>query len=316
MHQPHSLSSFSHRPSIHPMVFGLPFFSSEKQQQQEDAATSPDIGDVISECIPEPALKLYPGLALAPYNPGQPHRCANMVALVHNACRLEIAEMTCDVLPALVSRVGKGLNMQDAAALDQWWTGFARFMLTSSMVDRMIVDLAFKNITRNSTDELARDIRTLRARFNEKNNSALEERSKSMGLAVTKFVQAVDESTLQAVKKCWEQLAALLVAIYTLVEGLTKKIEKWSEKVIPHQDLHKQITKMYKDRSQSSINASSSYAEMMVMLNRWIENEEIMKHNLVKMVPKNDRSFIDDWLDAFKKNRFHLVMSFHHRFLL
>ncbi len=131
------------------MAFGLKVFGSSRPDSADTSSDNVATEYVPLTVIPNFLLEDHPELALKEHNLALPGVCSNVIAAPHNACRLEIADMWGEILPLLQTKVM--LTGEELQELLSWWSGFARFALTTSIVDDMVVDIAIGDISKIST---------------------------------------------------------------------------------------------------------------------------------------------------------------------
>jgi len=288
-------------------VLGLPIplFGFEAEPDSCLSPTSPTNGQKVMEeamCgIPSPVTRKHRGLALTPYEPERGDECLDAVAMPHNACRLEMFEMWCDVLPSLISRKSEDLTTEDALDLENWWQGFVRFALTTSLVDEFVINLAYKDILADFDAE-ARNIAKSIKKFETVKIGGLEGLCKKIAGNIKEFKAApTDPQKLLDIQNTWKLLADSLCETYGLVETILCDINEWrGGDIAKHPDLEKQILAFYADRKRWR-DSEDKCAEMMIILTRWLNNEAMMRRWLQKNLVTWDKESIDKWLDYYSE---------------
>lgn len=271
-----------------------------------------DLHSVPLTAIPDFVINEHPELKLTPYNFDRSTHCSNAIAMPHNAARLEMADMWSDILPSLRSRPIEALTRDDGSDLTQWWGGFARFVLTTSLVDDHIVTCAYKDILEDF-DKAALEIRRSRRKFEEKNAVTLEIVCRAMGRAVELFVEHMSASALDDLVLAWQQLSSVLTDIYALSEKILIDVDRWRrEDPAEHKDLEKQIAKVYTNKKRWGAD-DTKRGEMIVVLTRWVGSEHLMREWMDRNLTKKELRSIDRWMDDYRANRLQLIDSFHQR---
>ncbi len=290
------------------MVFGINIFGNSSPVSSADAA--PTEASVPLDAIPDGVLELHPELKLTPYDPARANTCTHAAAFVHNAARLEMADMWADIIPSLSSR---SPLIDDATDLAKWWGGFARFILTTSMVDDLIMDKAYGDILEDFDKDATR-IKSAMNRFREKNVVTLEIVCRAMGNAVELFVKQRDAETLARLTAAWRQLTLTLHDIYSLVEKTTRDIDTWRHHDIAiHKDLPKRLATVYTNKKRWGAD-DTKRGEMIVILTRWMGTEPLMRQWMNQYLSKRELAKADRWMDQYRANRLALVDAFHQRF--
>lgn len=255
-----------------------------------------------------------PELRLTPYDMGKSQYAANVQALVHNAVRLEMADMWGDILPSLQSRCEggeNGLSTEDADDIRDWWSGFARFALTSSLVDDMINKKAYDDVY-IGFDKDTKAIQKMFLKVQEKNNVHLETAVKRMAKAVSAFEDNISVAGFTGLVKAWEILAAILADIYADSEELVKAIDRWVRNPFEYKDLEKNATKIFTSKKRWG-DDDSKRGEMIVILCRWVGTEELMREWMFRNLTKKELRSIDRWMDDYRDKRLAIIDRFHQK---
>ncbi len=286
-------------------VFGFSLFGGKGPHE----ALSERPEELVSlDSIASPVCRKHPQLQLTKYDMQRGDVCSNVVAVAHNACRLEMAEMWTDVLPSLTKQWT--ISEDDVRDFSRWWTGFARFALTTSMVDDLIMETAYKDIIEDY-DKEARALKFSYRRFQDKNHVASERATRAMSAAVDELNETQTEEALTKVVDAWKHLAATISDIYDHVERFLKDIDKWRrEDIAMHPGLEKRITELYMDKKRFRGDVSKC-GEMMVILTRWLDDETIMRQWMERNLHSRDYKLVDKWFDSYFNNRLQLVIHFH-----
>lgn len=262
--------------------------------------------------IPDFVINDHPELKLSEYDMKRGTYCANAIAMPHNAVRLEMADMWSGIMPSLTSRPPEALTREDASDLQAWWAGFARFALTTSLVDEHVVAIAYKDIIEDF-DKDAQDIRKAKRKYEEKNTVTLEIACRGMGNAVEDFTTTMSVENMQRLNTAWTQMAATLSDLYALVEAILNDIDRWRrEEVAEHKDLEKNMAKIYTNKKRWGDN-DAKRGEMIIVLTRWVGSEALMREWMQRCLTKRDLRNIDRWMDDYRANRLRIIDSFHQR---
>lgn len=268
------------------------------------SATKPPLS-----AVPDFVLSDHPELKLEPYDLKRSNYCQNVIAMPHNAVKLEIADMYADILPSLQSTAEVELTREDADDLSAWWSGFARFALTTSLVDDFVVEKAYKDVYLGF-DKDTQGIETLYQKFKEKNEVYLEMAFRKMGKAVDEFGQAPSLDAFNTVIKFWQILAGTLTDIYSLVEDLIDLIDRWCREPMEYKDLEKSVAKIYTNKKRWG-DSDTKRGEMIIVLTRWVGSEQFMREWMNKNLTKKEVKACDRWMDDYRANRLTLIDKFH-----
>lgn len=316
------------------MVLRWLFGSSDSRHPPEEPMTEDDISDerlgpgdsnpVVEEVpstlevplnsVHPTIVEQRPELRLTPYDIGKGQYAANVQALVHNAARMEMSEMWGDILQSLQRRceLGEGaLTVEDADDLREWWSGFARFVLTSSLVDDMINKKAFSDLY-VGFDKETKAIQKLYLKVQEKNNVHLEMAVRKMDKAVTAFEEEMCVTSFSGLVKAWKVLATILADIYLESEELVQAIDRWVRNPFEYKDLEKNAAKMFTNRKRWG-DDDSKRAEMIIILCRWVGSEELMREWMFRNLTKKELRVAEKWMDDFRSKRLAIVNRFHQK---
>ena len=261
--------------------------------------------------IPDDIISDHPELKLKSYDMERSTYAQNVIAMPHNAVRLEIADMWGDILPSLQSRADAGFTREDSDDLAAWWAGFVRFALTTSLVDDYVIDKTYDDVY-VGFDKETKQIERLYKKIKEKNNVYLEMAFRKMGKAVDKFSASMGTDGFESVVKSWHLLSSTLADIYSMVEELIDLIDRWCREPLEYKDLEKNVTKIYTNKKRWGEN-DSKRGEMIVVLTRWVNSEAIMREWMNRNLTKRELRGIDKWMDDYRANRLMLIDRFHQR---
>ena len=283
------------------MVFGLKVFGGSRPVPADASSDDVSAEYVPLGVIPEQLLDNHPELALKEYNLVQPGVCSNVVAAPHNACRLEMADMWSDILPSLQSQVI--VTDQKLSDLRRWWSGFARFALTTSIVDDMIVNIAIGDIF-EAFDKDATRLKEAVLKIADKNTVTLEFMLRLMNDAVEEF------ESMEKVVIAWERLSRTLCDIYKLVEETLDEINCWRRgEIVHHKDLERKVASVYTNKKRWG-GDESKRGEMVIILTRWMGSEEMMRAWVKRNLGKKEVKCVDKWMSDYQSGRLLLLDSF------
>jgi len=193
--------------------------------------------------MPTAVVEKHPELALAEYIPARTGVCSNVVAMAHNACRLEMADMICDILPTL-----KESPDSKADEFAQWWSGFARFAMTGSMVDELILNTSMKDIIEDF-DKDAMNIKKDVDRFHKCSYERVFRAADKAVQDLKKEPNSMD--ALEQVEVTWTILFKSVVKGFMFVEDILQRIDKWRrDELVEHKGLEKKIADIYIDKKK------------------------------------------------------------------
>lgn len=281
--------------------------------EHPDVPTNPT--QVPLTAIPSFMVEDRPELGLSPYDLSRGQYAANVQALVHNAVRVEMADMWGFILPSLQSRceadVENGLTEADGEDVMHWWNGFARFALTASLVDDMVNKKAFDDVY-VGFDKETKDIQKLFLKVQEKNNVHLEMAVRKMAKAAKTFEDEVSATTFTGLVKAWQMLASMLADIYAESEALVKAIDRWVRNPFEYKDLEKQAARIFTNKKRWG-DDDSKRGEMIVILCRWVGTEELMRDWMFRNLTKRELRSIDKWMDDYRDRRLAITDRFHQK---
>lgn len=267
------------------------------------------------EAIPPFMVDDRPELKLSEYDMNRGQYANNALALIHNAVRLEMADMWGDILPSLQSRCEEGaentLNKSDADDVREWWSGFARFALTASLVEDFVAKKAFDDVY-VGFDKETKQIEKQFRKFQEKNNVYLEMTVKRMAKAVEQFELDTSVKGFTQLVKAWQLLASMLADIYSESEKLVEAIDRWVRNPFEYKDLEKQVAKIFTNKKRWGEDESKR-GEMIVILCRWVGTEELMREWMLRNLTKKEMRGVDKWMDDYRERRLGIIDRFHQK---
>ncbi|PXF48899.1 hypothetical protein BWQ96_01241 [Gracilariopsis chorda] len=259
--------------------------------------------------IPPILIEEHPELKLSDYDLSRGQYARNVLALTHNAVRVEMSDMWSDIFPSLQKRCHSSaplaLSQQDLDDLHAWWSGFARFTLTSSLVDDMVTKKAFNDIY-VGFDKETKQIDALFHKVQEKNNVYLELAFKKMATAVENFEKDPSENGCAQLLKAWRMLATMLGDIFAESERLIQAIDRWVRNPFEYKDLEKQATKIFTNKKRWG-DDDSKRGEMIIMLCRWLNSEELMREWMFRNLTKKELRYIDKWMNDYRVGRLVII---------
>lgn len=265
--------------------------------------------------IPSFMVEERPELKLSEYDMARSQYARNVLALTHNAVRLEMADMWGDILPSLQSRCEDGatktLTQSDADDVRDWWSGFARFALSASLVDDFVCKKAFDDIY-VGFDKHLKTIEKLFQKVQEKNNVYLELAVRKMAKAVDNFETDFSTKGFTQLVTAWQALASMLADIYSESEALVDAIDRWVRNPFEYKDLEKQAAKIFTSKKRWGED-DSKRGEMIVILCRWVGTEDLMREWMYRNLTKKELRSIDKWMDDYRDKRLAIIDRFHQK---
>lgn len=295
----------------------------ENQTKNENTELSNEHSDDLSDdplkvpliAIPDSLLEDHPDLKLSEYDMSRGQYARNVLALTHNAVRLEIADMFGDILPSLQSRCKnfstQPLDRDEIDDLRDWWFGFARFALTASLVEDMVTRKVFGDVYVGFDRDL-RVMDKLYKKIQEKNNVSLELAVRNMDKAVHNFTDNADPSALAQLGAAWKALASTFSSIFKDSEELVDMVDRWVRNPFEYNDLEREATKLFTSKRQWSEDESKR-GEMVVILCRWVGTEDLMRDWMQRNLTKRELRLADKWMDDYRDRRLAIVDRFHQR---
>lgn len=253
--------------------------------------------------MPDTVVEKHPELAMAAYDPLRVGVCSNAVAMAHNACRLEMADMMCDILPTLKEAPGE--NVEEFA---QWWGGFARFAMAGDMVDAMLLETSYKDVL----EDFDRDARTIKddvARFKK---CSLERVFRAADKAVQDYRKNPNSMhALEQVEVTWTVLYKTITKGFSFVEDILKRIDAWRrDEIAEHKGLEKKIAEIYIDKKKWK-GDEAKRGESLVLLTRWLGTEDTMREWMKNNLSSKDFKASGKWMDDYLKNRSKILDGFY-----
>lgn len=265
--------------------------------------------------IPSFMVDDRPELKLSEYDMARGQYARNVLALAHNAVRLEMADMWGDILPSLQSRcedaASTSLTQADADDIREWWSGFARFALTASLVEDMVNKKAFEDI-HVGFDKDTKAMDKLYRKVCEKNNVYLELAVRKMDRAVGEFEKDYSAKGFRQLVNAWQALASMLAEIYSESEELIETIDRWIRNPFEYKDLEKQAAKIFTSKKRWGED-DNKRGEMIVILCRWVGTEELMREWMYRNLTKKELRCIDKWMDDYRDKRLAIIDRFHQK---
>jgi len=262
--------------------------------------------------IPQSMVDDRPELKLSEYDMSRGQYASNVLALAHNAVRLEMADMWGDILPSLQSRCEEGgsntLTISDADDIRAWWSGFARFALTVSLVDDMATKRAFEDVY-VGFDKETKAIEKLFRKVQEKNNVYLEMAVRKVAKAVEDFEGDISVTGFTQLVKAWQTLASMLADIYAETEQLVENIDRWMRNPFEYKGLEKTATKIFTNKKRWG-DDDAKRGEMIIMLCRWVGTEELMREWMLRNLTKKELKNMDKWMDCYRDTRLAIIDRF------
>lgn len=297
-------------------------FPNPDEHQLEPSDSTPTAVEDLSRplrvpltAIPSFMVEERPELKFSEYDMSRSNYASNVLALIHNAVRLEMADMWGDILPSLQSRCEDGSNntliKADADDVRNWWSGFARFALTASLVDDMVVKKAFDDVY-VGYDKETKTIEKLLQKFQEKNNVYLELAVRKMALSVDHFESNISVKGFTDLVKAWQMLATMLADIYAESEQLIAAIDRWVRNPFEYKDLEKQAAKIFTSKKRWG-DDEAKRGEMIVILCRWVGTEDLMREWMFRNLTKKELKGIDKWMDDYRDKRLAIIDRFHQK---
>lgn len=270
---------------------------------------------VALNAIPAYVVDIRPELKLSEYDMSRGQYARNVLAMTHNAVRVEMADMWGDILPCLQPRCGEGvanpLTQADADDVRLWWSGFARFVLTASLVDDMVSKKAFDDIHVGFDKELKLIEKSFQ-KVQEKNNVYLELAVRKMAKAVDQFENDFSTNRFSQLVDSWQALVSILADIYSESEGLVEAIDRWVRNPFEYKDLEKQAAKIFTSKKRWGEDESKR-GEMIIMLCRWVGTEDLMREWMYRNLTKKELRNMDRWMDDYRENRLAIIDRFHRK---
>ena len=297
----------------------------EEEEEEEEQPLPQDLPAVPTDpstpivvpltAIPAFMLDERPEVTLSPYDMSRAQYPDNVLALVHNAARLEMADMWGDILPSLQSRCDASdevtLSDSDARDMRDWWAGFARFALTVSLVDEFVCKKAFNDVY-VGFDKDSKNIEKSYMKLLEKNTVYLEVAVRNMAKTVDEFEDDTTADGFAQLVTAWETLASRMADIYTETEALVASINRWMRDPIAYKDLEKHAVKIFTSKKRWG-DDETKRGEMIVILCRWFGTEDLMREWMFRNLTKKELKSIDKWMDDYRAKRLAIIDRFHHK---
>lgn len=257
----------------------------------------------------------HPELKLSAYDLSRGQYARNVLALTHNAVRTEMADMWADILTSLEQRLtspaATALNQEDADDIRQWWSGFARFALTSSLVDDIVSKKAFGDVY-VGFDKESKEIEKIYHKVQERNNVYLEMAFRKMAKAVDNFESDISETGYSQLFKAWQMLATMLGEIFAESELLIETIDRWMRNPLEYKDLEKQAAKIFTSKKRWGVD-DSKRGEMIIMLCRWLGSEDLMREWMYRNLTKKELRLMDSWMVDYRTGRLPIIDRLHQK---
>lgn len=277
-------------------------------QRKVARAECPLPDSVPQTVLPDDIIAYHPELQLAAYELRKPDVVSNVATLPHNAVRMEICDFYADILPCL--HLENEISLESCSLLSTWWCGFARFVLTTSLVDEFIMKTAYSGILEDF-DKDAVSVKNSMRKFREKNVVTLETVMRAMGQAIEELCQQRDIRSLTLVVKSWRALTTTLCDMYALVEKTCHDIDSWHrEELIKYPRFESKVAEFYTSRKRWGKDEVKR-GERVVMLTRWMGREDLIRAWMGASLTKRDIKKVNTWLQQYQTNRLQIVDHFH-----
>lgn len=241
-----------------------------------------------------------------------------MLSLAHNAARLEMADMCADILPVVSARGGQ-LGEEEIVEVKAWWAGFARFLVTTSLVTDMVTKKAFNDVYVGFRKE-TRGVARLYARLQERNNVTLEMAVKKMADAVSLLDQSVGghgvprgdvAGCVQGLEVAWGLLYGIVNDIYLMAEDLVAQIDRFGTEAVDYKGLEAAVAKIYTQKKRWGDKDEAKRGELVVVLTRWMADEAFMRNWMATYLSKQDLKKANGWMNDYRAGRLVIVDRFH-----
>lgn len=296
-----------------PTTLETPYASAETINSYNDQL--PQTRRVELTAIPDCLLEAQPELKLSEYDMCRGQYARNVLALTHNAARLEMADMLGDILPSLQLRSeqvsSRPLTRDDLDDLREWWSGFARYVLTASLVEDKVVKKAFAELYVGFDRDL-QAMDKLYKRAMEKNNVSLEMAVRKMDKAVQDFEKDNGAASFTSLGTAWQALSSTLSSIYADTERLIDMIDTWIQNPFEYKDLERQATKIFTNKKRWGED-DAKRGEMIIILCRWLGTEDLMREWMQRNLTKRELRSADKWMDEYRDKRLAIVDRFHQK---
>lgn len=288
------------------MVFGVKVFNRPMSTSRKQEAT--DVEDCIPLAnIPSSILDAHPELKLRSYNIARVDVCSNAIAMPHNASRVEMADMWGLVIPYLRTRMGQWTD-SDIDNVTDWWGGFTRFALTTSMVDDLVMEMAYKDILIDY-DASARTIGAAVRKLKDRNGHTLVRAARAMDRALSEFRKTRTETGFVRVVSAWGMVTSIICDTYETVENTLDTIDAWrKDQLAVHKGLEKKIAAVYTSRKRWSDDYKRG--EMVVILTRWVGCEDATDTWLRRNLANREARSVQKWFNSYNSNRHQLLETF------
>lgn len=226
--------------------------------------------------------------------------------------------MCADILPVISSR-GEQLAEAEIIEVKSWWAGFARFLVTTSLVTDMVTKKAFNDVYVGFRKE-TRGVAKLYAKLQERNNVTLEMAVKKMADAMNKLDNSVGGhgvprgdvgGAVERLVEAWGVLYGIVTDIYLMAEDLVAQIDRFGTDPVEYKGLEMSVAKIYTQKKRWGERDEAKRGELVVVLTRWMADEAFMRNWMATYLSKQDLKKANGWMNDYRAGRLSIVDRFH-----
>ncbi|CAN8069441.1 unnamed protein product [Agarophyton chilense] len=302
--------SFSHIPSAQLPDVAPPATSriTPRQSDSSCSQTSALVGQ--HSFLPEEHYERYPRLRPHAYHTRRPHSPQNVLALVHNAAKREIADLLLVVLPAIqhhATLTDFSCRIKDAPVfgdrLYQWWSTLLRVVFFVAETDEDVVNLVIKPVARFARKN---DDHQLSNTLQRRHKSVLDRYSFAMEVVLRAADRALDDfecvPDVPKLNKLVDKLTALSDFMLETMDTSLQLVQD----AIAIFDV--EITSLENTVATSMAAFAKTNPNVFVFIfARWMSEESDVKHWLAKYGGLRARFFFESWKRAHYDTRQSIV---------
>lgn len=221
-----------------------------------------------------------PFMSLSPYRIGCDVSYSNLIALLLNSVRREMADMWVYILPSLIERSVNGLSREECIEFQAWWSGFAEhvfivLMTVSKMIDKMHEDAlgALKRLQKEKRRDLLREYN----RCVERLLVTSEIPMKAMQKKVQKLVEGRSTRELLAVDEMWSCLSSFILQTLDDSLSVARSVELKAHIFMPTGFQEKILQGMLNPpRHVRSADTAEFVSNIIISLVRWMRDDIVV----------------------------------------
>ncbi|KAI0563888.1 hypothetical protein FGB62_33g182 [Gracilaria domingensis] len=296
-----------------PSFIALPQVSAQSSSRQSDLSASPSSAHSAEHDFPdEEHFRLYPRLRPHLYHNRRSSSPENVLVLVHNAAKREIADLLLVILPAIehhATLTDFSCRIKDAPVfgerLYQWWSTLLRVFFFVAETDEDVVNLVIKPVARYARKS---DDHQLSNSLQLRHKSVLDRYSFTMEVVLRAADRALDDfecvPDVPKLNKLIEKLTALSNFMLETMDTSLQLVQDAANVC------EVQISSLEYTVANSMFAFANTDPNVFVYIfARWMHKESDVKQWLAKYAGLRARLFFESWKRAYNDKRASIVQQ-------